>query len=101
LIYLFFKKIGKDLDDIEMATCIYCKKKKILPSEKNPRSRHNYGVSYLIRHVCCCKTILSNLNRLEKLFDMTEINQKTHCSLLAEAIVAQDLPFSFVQYDQI
>jgi len=32
---------------------------------------------------------------------MTEINQKIHRSLLAEVIVAHDLPFSFVEFDKI
>jgi len=54
-----------------------------------------------MRHVVSCKIILSKLNSLEQPFSMTEINQKTHRSLLAEAIVAHDLPFSFVEYDKI
>jgi len=73
----------------------------LLLEKKNPRSMQNYGTSHLIRHVCCCKTILSKLNSLEKPFRMTEINQKTHRSLLAEAIVAHDIPFSFGEYDKI
>lgn len=52
-------------------------------------------------HVISCKIILSKLNSLEQPFNMTETNQKTNHSLLAEAIVVHDLPYSFVEYDKI
>lgn len=54
-----------------------------------------------MRHVISCKIILSKLNSLEQPFNMTEINQKTHHSMLAEAIVAHDIPYNFVEYDKI
>jgi len=95
----FFEKIGKDLDGIERDAGNFCKKDFAIG--KNPRSGRNYGTSHFFCHVCCCKTILSNLNSLEKPFSMTEINQKIHRSLLAEVIVAHDLPFSFVEFDKI
>jgi len=88
-----------DLDDIERTACNFYKKDFAI--RKNPRFGQNYGTSHLIRHVRCCKTILSKRNSFEKPFSMTETNQKTHRSLLAEAIVDHDLPFSFVEYDKI
>jgi len=98
-VWNFFEKIGEDINGIERAACNFCKTKFAI--KKNPKSLKNYGTSHLMRHVISCKIILLKLNSLEQPFSMTEINQKTHRSLPAEAIVAHDLPFSFVEYDKI
>jgi hypothetical protein len=98
-VWNFFEKIGKDINGIERAECNFCKNHFAI--KQNPKSLKNYGTSHLMRHVVNCKIILSKLNSLEQPFSMTEINQKTHRSLLSEAIVAHDLPFSFVEYGKI
>jgi hypothetical protein len=92
-----FEKIGKDQSGVEKAICSYCCTE--FSIGKNPISGQNYGTSHLTRHVFLCKFFKLNLLSLER--PPIPFNQKTHRELLAEAIIAHDLPFSFVEYDKI
>jgi hypothetical protein len=92
-----FEKIGKDQSGVEKAIYSYCCSE--FSIGKNPISGQNYGTSHLTRHVFLCKFFKLNLLSLER--PPIPFNQKTHRELLAEAIIAHDLPFSFVEYDKI
>ncbi|KAI5431583.1 hypothetical protein KIW84_035679 [Lathyrus oleraceus] len=98
-LWIIFTKIGKGKDGVERAACNFCSIDFAIG--KNPKSGQNYGTSHLSRHVFICKSFQLSLLSLEESSSLTPINQNTHRELLGEAIIAHDLPFSFVEYEKI
>ncbi|KAK2401812.1 hypothetical protein QL285_051375 [Trifolium repens] len=89
-----FEKIGKDQSGVEKAICSFCYSE--FSIGKNLISDQNYGISHITRHVFLFKSLKLNLLSLEK--PLIPFNQTTHRDLLAEAIIAHDLPFSFIAH---
>lgn len=98
-LWIIFTKIGKGKDGVERAACNFCSTDFAIG--KNPKSGQSYGTSHLSRHVFICKSFQLSLLSLEESSSLTPINQNTHRELLGEAIIAHDLPFSFVEYEKI
>ncbi|XP_075099470.1 zinc finger BED domain-containing protein RICESLEEPER 2-like [Nicotiana tabacum] len=81
-VWLYFKKIGKAKDEIERAECKGCKKPFKCPMLKV----HDLG-----------KMFLNQEGKMQS----RKIDQWTHRSILAEAVIKHNLPYSFVEYDKI
>ncbi|MED6199867.1 Calcium-transporting ATPase 10, plasma membrane-type [Stylosanthes scabra] len=54
-VWRFFKKIGKDRDGVEKASCNFCNREYSIG--RNPKTNNSYGTSHLSRHVVACKAI--------------------------------------------
>ncbi|KAH7672025.1 Tam3-transposase (Ac family) protein [Dioscorea alata] len=98
-VWNFFIKKGVGQDGIQIAECKGCKKEYKCGGKK-------YGTSSLRRHKDNCKMIKFN-DVGQMFFDhegkirSKKVDQKIASDLLAAAVIKNDLPFSFVEYDGI
>ncbi|XP_019241756.1 PREDICTED: zinc finger BED domain-containing protein RICESLEEPER 2-like [Nicotiana attenuata] len=104
-VWLYFKKISRAKDGIERAECKGCKKPFKVGSTPGRKGK-NYGISHLHRHKYQCPMLkVHDLGQMflnqEGKMQSRKIDQWTHRSILAEAVIKHNLPYSFVEYDRI